>query len=328
MKRYGQPELVLELVEEVHHLRLDGHVERRHGLVEHQELRVERQRAGNADALPLAARELVREAVRMLRAQADRSQQALHLAATLLAAVEAVDTERLGDDLANRHPGVQRRIRVLEDDLDVARTGRICFRLNARDVRALEDDLAFRRLRELDDRAAERRLAAARLADDAERLTPQDAEVHPVHRAHLADRVLEDAGLDREPLDEVLDAEDLVRIGLRCGDSRRRPAPERSRSRASSRRGGCHSLRRELFREVAGGDVVAEVTQLGNLRAAARAPLGQRVQRGWNAQPGGGLIMLGGWPGIGSRRSWSESSRARLFMRPSVYGCRGSSKSA
>ena len=36
--------------------------------------------------------------------------------------------------------------------------------------------------------------------------------------------------------------------------------------------------------------------------------------------------MLGGWPGIGSRRSWSESSRARLFMSPSVYGCRGSSK--
>ena len=25
------------------------------------------------------------------------------------------------------------------------------------------------------------------------------------------------------------------------------------------------------------------------------------TQRGWNAQPGGGVIRLGGWPGIGSQ---------------------------
>ena len=33
------------------------------------------------------------------------------------------------------------------------------------------------------------------------------------------------------------------------------------------------------------------------------------AQRGWNAQPGGGVIRLGGWPGIGSSRSLSASSR-------------------
>ena len=33
--------------------------------------------------------------------------------------------------------------------------------------------------------------------------------------------------------------------------------------------------------------------------------------------------MLGGWPGIGSSASLSMSTRARLFIRPIVYGCRG-----
>ncbi len=42
----------------------------------------------------------------------------------------------------------------------------------------------------------------------------QDAEVDAVDSANVADRVLEDAGLDREPLDEVLDPENLVRIRL------------------------------------------------------------------------------------------------------------------
>ena len=52
----------------------------------------------------------------------------------------------------------------------------------------------------------------------------------------------------------------------------------------------------------------------------------ENVQRGWNAQPGGGAIMLGGWPGIGWSHSWSASSRARLFISPTVYGWRGSLK--
>ena len=42
------------------------------------------------------------------------------------------------------------------------------------------------------------------------------------------------------------------------------------------------------------------------------------AQRGWNAQPGGSVIRLGGWPGIGSRSSVSASSRARLARRPAV----------
>ena len=94
-----------------------------------------------------------------------------------------------------------------------------------------------------------RRLAAARLADDAERLARLHRRLTPVDRPHLADGVLEDARLDREVLDEPVDLEDhvLVRsLGSRGADRRlgrsvtrspaaasvarvaRRPAPRRS----------------------------------------------------------------------------------------------------
>ena len=71
----AQVELVLELVEQVEHLRLDRHVERRHRLVEHDHLRTERQRPGDADALALTAGELVRVAVAVLGQQADPLEQ-------------------------------------------------------------------------------------------------------------------------------------------------------------------------------------------------------------------------------------------------------------
>src|SRR5262249_61906921 len=143
-----------------------GDVERRHRLVQHDQLRVQRERARDPDPLPLTARELVREAVAVLRAQTDRAQELLDAAAALGALVEPVDAKRLGDDLPDRHPWVQGRVGILEDDLDVASDRPHLPAVEPGDVLPLEEDLPARRLEELDDRAAERRLAAARLADD------------------------------------------------------------------------------------------------------------------------------------------------------------------
>ena len=70
---------------------------------------------------------------------------------------------------------------------------------------------------------------------------------------------------------------------------------------------------------------VADRAQRRHVRPADGRPC-ESVQRGWNAQPGGGVIRLGGWPGIGSSHSCSPSSRARLFISPTVYGWRGESK--
>ena len=56
----GEPELVLQVLQQVQHLRLHRHVERRHRLVADQDVGLHREAARDRDPLPLAAGELVR----------------------------------------------------------------------------------------------------------------------------------------------------------------------------------------------------------------------------------------------------------------------------
>ena len=88
--------------QQVDDLRLDRHVERGHRLVADDQLRLARERPGDADALALAAGELVRIAVRVGREQADRAQQVGHALALLASGCEAVEPDRLADDVAAR----------------------------------------------------------------------------------------------------------------------------------------------------------------------------------------------------------------------------------
>ena len=280
MKRYVRPKSFCRPREQVHHLRLDRDVQGRHRLVEHDQRRVQRQRARDADPLPLAAGELVRKPVGVLRAEPDGPQQLLDAQASVLAAVQAVDAQRLGDDLAHGHPRVQRGVGVLEDDLDLAADGTHLLAAVVRDVLAVEDDPTRGRLEQLHDRAAERRLAATRLPDDSERLAPKNREIDAVHRLHLADGVLEEAGLDREVLDEPFDAKKLV-LGRRppvCsgfvnGASLTTAHP----TVASGRLRG-----RELLGEVARRDMllaIAERAERRDLGPAERPPLRQLAAR-------------------------------------------------
>ena len=66
-----QPELALQVAQQVEDLRLDRHVERGDRLVGDDQLRLERERARDADALALAAGELVRIAVVVLGVEPD-----------------------------------------------------------------------------------------------------------------------------------------------------------------------------------------------------------------------------------------------------------------
>ena len=92
------------------------------------------------------------------------------------------------------------------------RMGRISLAAVVRDVLAVEDDPARGRLEQLHDRSAQRRLAATRLPDDPERLAAKNREIDAVHGLHLADGALQEAGLDREVLDEPFDAEKHVLV--------------------------------------------------------------------------------------------------------------------
>ena len=109
------PNSLLQVLEQVEDLRLHRDVERRDRLVADDQLRVDRERARDADALALAAGELVREAVVVLGVEADDLEQLLHAALVLGGGAELVHLERLRDDEADPLARVQRRVRVLED---------------------------------------------------------------------------------------------------------------------------------------------------------------------------------------------------------------------
>ena len=75
MNSIDRPKPRLEVFEQIQHLRLHGDVERGDGFVGDQDFRIERQRAGDADALPLAAGEFVRIAFHRAGIEADQAQQ-------------------------------------------------------------------------------------------------------------------------------------------------------------------------------------------------------------------------------------------------------------
>ena len=97
----GEPEALLQVLQQVEDLAADRDVERRHGLVADDQLGLHRQRAGDGDALALAAGELVRIALRVLAPQADDAQQLGDALAAARGRQVGVQQQRLGQHLAH-----------------------------------------------------------------------------------------------------------------------------------------------------------------------------------------------------------------------------------
>ena len=183
-------EVALQVVHQLQDLGLRGHVERRRGLVGDQQVGVVDERHRDHHALAHAARELVRVVLEALLGARD-PHRLQHLERALaggrLRGV-LVQLHRLPQLLADRVHRVQRGHRILEDhrDLVAAHLAQLR-RRQLEQVAALEDRLARRdRLRsrvQPEDRQAGDALAAARLADDRERLALLDREGDAVDRA-------------------------------------------------------------------------------------------------------------------------------------------------
>ena len=114
---------ILEIDEEVDDLRLDRHVERRDGFVGEDDSGLDGQCSRQADALALAAGELVRVAVGGFGRKSDEAEQLVHprgdvVAADRAAARPAGVHQRLGDQPAHAESRIEARVRVLEDELD------------------------------------------------------------------------------------------------------------------------------------------------------------------------------------------------------------------
>ena len=165
----------------------------------------ERERAGDADPLALAAGEFVRVAVERVLPQAHLEGQLRDPRRQLAAARDAVIDERLADDVADLEARVERGVGVLEDDLELAPIGPHLVARQAVDALAVDADLARGRVDQLEDRLAGGRLAAAALADEAQGLALGDVERDAVDRVHLADGAPQQPLPDREVLDQPLD---------------------------------------------------------------------------------------------------------------------------
>ena len=153
----------------------------------------------------------------------------------------AVDAQPLADAVADELARVERGEGVLEDDLHAPPIRLQRLALQGRDVRAVEDDPPGRGVDEPQQQSADGRLAAPRLAHQAEGLAAGDLEVHAIHGAHLGHRALQHAGPDGEGLAQSLEADQGARGPAGAGRGPQRRALASRRSRCSHR--SCRSHR-------------------------------------------------------------------------------------
>ena len=248
-----QPELLLEVEHQLEDLGPDAHVEHGDRLVGDEHLRVQDDRPRDDGALLLTAgqvRGVLREEP-LDRGEPDALQGGLDLDAERLAGGDLVDHQRVADRLLDGHRRVERGVRVLEDHLEVGAQPAQLGAAHLGDaslaaVLRVVGDPAVRRRHQPEQRAAERGLAAAGLADQAEHLAALEGDgdaVDGLDAARLqAQHPRQGAALELEVDGEILDVEDRVGprpgqpVDLRLRRQRRSPPARAVRVRTRVRR--------------------------------------------------------------------------------------------
>ena len=106
-EKVGELELLLQVDQQVDDLGLDRDVERRHRLVADDQGGTQGQRAGDSDALALAAGEFVRVGEHGGGPEAHALEQVGDALAAFGRRADIMDDQRLAHDLARRHARVQ-----------------------------------------------------------------------------------------------------------------------------------------------------------------------------------------------------------------------------
>ena len=282
-EEHRQAEALAQVVQQVDDLRLDRDVERRDRLVGDDEARLDGERAGDADALPLPAGELVRIAPRVLGREADQREQLGDPRRARRAGMQAVGRQRLAERVADAQARVEARVRVLEDDLQAAPKGPHRARRQRREVDALEDGSAP---------------AVGSISFSTERpivLLPEpDSPTRPSTSPGAISKLTSSTARTGRSLGPKYFFSPRTR-------QHRRRALALTRAPAHAAR----ALRRRRPRPAAASP------------ASHSGP--DSAQRGSKAQPGGGSSGLATWPGIAFRR---RSSPARGVVEPRAAGRR------
>src|SRR5581483_5768894 len=193
--------------------------------------------------------------------------------------------DSVGDLAPDGPPRVERRVWVLEDELEADELGGACVPAERRDRPALELDRAARRRDEADCGARERRLPASRLADQPHDAPAVEGEARARDRPHAAAAPL--------VVDDHVRQLEHAHLAL--------PATKGSTWQAS-----------RLSPAGASGGTTIRHWSCAN------------AQRGWNAQPRGIRPGDGGEPPIAtSSCSFGASGCGSASSSAFVYGWRG-----
>ena len=120
---------------------------------------------------------------------------------------EAEIADRLGQDIAHAHARIEAGERILEHHLHAAAHAAQPPGRKIVDALAIQHHLAGGDVEQPQDGPADRRLAAAGLADERQRLAALDLKGHAVHRIDPVGLAAEQAAADRKMLLEVVDLE-------------------------------------------------------------------------------------------------------------------------
>ncbi len=201
----GGAMLRLQLDQQIENRRLDGDVERRGRFVAHDDLRLAGERTRNREPLLQSARELAWLRAHVTLREAHGLHQLEHPRVGSRTRETGELLQRAAQNPAHGVAPVQRRVGILEDDLQRADLGGGTAAEGSVQRFAFERHRAGARRDDPEQRARECRLAASRLADEAECLAWPD-------RCGDADERMDVVSVLAEDLAEVLEAEQRLRV--------------------------------------------------------------------------------------------------------------------
>ena len=117
-EQVARPAVALEVGEQVEDCCLHRHVERRGWFIADDDARVTGERTSDRHALLQASRELHRAHIEVPFGESNRSDDLVQLGSDLVLGHLGEVAQRAGDDPAHRMSTVERRVRILEDDLN------------------------------------------------------------------------------------------------------------------------------------------------------------------------------------------------------------------
>src|SRR5215468_9593230 len=216
----------------------------------------------------------------------DKVQQVGYAIAAAVDGHDIMQGQWLADELLDGHTRIERRIRVLKNDLRLAPMGSQLFFIEFENAAALEPNVAGHRLDQPQDQTADGGLAAARFSDKCERGAGLHAKVDAVDRLHGRDRPSERRAADNKMPCQGFDFEQGAHAWISSGVLAHR---DQCLAPTSTTGGG-------------------RLTQTSLMKG----------QRGAKRQPWGITLMSGSDPSIVASVSTRRSSRGIEARRPIV----------